>query len=56
MDSVDGTIILAKKIFTCSTSKEYTIMKDRMERERQGMDKPKAGGGIGLINLSERRK
>ena len=29
-------------------------MKARLERERAGLDKFKAGGGLGLINLNER--
>ena len=31
-------------------------MKQRMERERDGFDKVKAGGGLGLINLNELRR
>jgi len=29
-------------------------MKERIERERAGQDKVKAGGGLGLINLNQR--
>ena len=52
--SIAETVSLAREIFTNSTSREYCIMKSRIERERAGLDKVKAGGGLGLINLNER--
>ena len=29
-------------------------MKQRLEREKRGLDKARVGGGLGLVNLNER--